>query len=91
MPDSLAHEEFYEEAWFYEGFQYAVHESAEAAIAPNKLLVTAGPDEPSGAPWQEDPEVLKNNYPQLWAKFEHVWSVPDEPSPSKSEPWWKFW
>ena len=90
MPDFLAHEEFDEEAWFYEGFQYAVHEGAEAAIAPNKLPITAGPDEPSGAPWEEDPEVLKNSYPQLWAKFKHVWSVPDKASPSKSKPWWKF-
>lgn len=90
-PDSLAQEAFEEEAWFYEGFQYAVHEAAEAATAPQALSVVVFLNEPSGEPWEEDAEVLKAKYPQLWKKFEHLWSAPSESPPSKTKPWWKFW
>lgn len=90
-PDALADEAFDEEAWFYEGFQYAVHEGAETAIASDELSGVAVPNEPSGTPWEEEPEVLKALYPRLWNKFEHIWSVPNEPAPPKPKPWWKFW
>lgn len=90
-PDSLADELFDEEAWFYEGFQYAVHEGAEAAISPEELTVSAIPNEPSGTPWEEEPDVLKVLFPKLWKKFGHIWSLPNEPVPSKPRPWWKFW
>jgi hypothetical protein len=59
MLDSLAHDKFDEETWFYQGFQYAINERAEAAIASNKPLITPGPDDPSGARWEEDSGVLK--------------------------------
>ncbi|MCG8638513.1 MAG: DUF4240 domain-containing protein [Desulfobacterales bacterium] len=90
-PDSLADEAFDEEVWFYEGFQYAVHEGAEAAISPEKLTVSAIPNEPSGTAWEEEPDVLKVLFPKLWKKFGHIWSLPNEPAASKPRPWWKLW
>jgi len=90
-PDSLANEAFDEDAWFYEGFQYAVHEGAESAISPQELSVLPMPSEPSGSPWEENPEVLKERYPLLWGKFEVMWSLPSEPEIQKPKPWWKLW
>lgn len=90
-PDSLAQEAFEEDSWFYEGFQYAVHEGAEAAIEPQTLSVSALPDEPTGEPWEEEPGGLMAKYPQLWKKFEHLWAASDEPPAAETKPWWKFW
>ena len=90
-PDSLANEAFDEEAWFYEGFQYAVHEGAESAISSQELSVVAAPKEPSGSPWEEKPEVLKELYPLLWKKFEQMWLVPSESPSQEKKPWWKLW
>lgn len=90
-PDSLANEAFHEEAWFYEGFQYAVHEGVEAAISPQVLNVLATPNEPAGSPWEEDPEVLKERYPLLWEKFESMWIAPNESPSPRPKPWWKLW
>lgn len=90
-PDSLADESFDEEAWFYEGYQYAVNEGVEAAISPEKLSAIAIPDTPSGSRWEEEPEALKGLYPQLWRKFERVWSIPEEPASAQPKPWWRIW
>lgn len=90
-PDSLANEVFDEEAWFYEGFQYAVHEGAQSAMSPEELRVIPTPSEPSGSPWEEKPEVLKERYPLLWCKFEQMWASPSEPAIQKPKPWWKIW
>ena len=90
-PDSLADEAFDAGAWFFEGFQYAVHEGAESAVSPQKLNIAPVPGEPSGAPWEESPDVLKARYPLLWKRFEAVWSVSEEPRAPGSRPWWKIW
>jgi hypothetical protein len=90
-PDSLANEAFDEEAWFFEGFQYAVHEGAEAAISPQELSVVPTPSEPSGSPWEENPEVLKERYPLLWSKFEEMWLPQSKSGIQKPKPWWKLW
>ena len=90
-PESLANEAFDEEAWFYEGFQYAVREGAESAISPQALSVVPAPSEPSGSAWEESPEVLKERYPLLWVKFEKMWSPASESEVRKPKPWWKFW
>lgn len=90
-PDSLAAETYDEDAWFHEGFQYAVHEGAEVAISPQELSVVPSPGEPIGAPCQESPEMLKERYPLLWTKFEKMWASPSDVQIEKSKPWWKFW
>lgn len=64
-PDSLAGEAFDEEAWFYEGYQYAVTDGVEAAGGqrPQRQM----PTDPSGAEWQED--QLDALFPKLTGKF----------------------
>ena len=90
-PDSLANSAFNEDAWFYEGFQYAVHEGAEAVVYPQELPVIALPGEPSGTPWGEDPAKLKARYPRLWQKFESEPAKEEKSSKPNSKPWWKIW
>lgn len=90
-PDSLASEKFDEEAWYFEGFQYAITESVESVVGSVLSRSKPHPVEPSGEPWEEDPEELKAKYPNLWVSFEHIWSIPEQPSTTKSKPWWKFW
>ena len=64
-PDSLADEDFDEQAWFYEGYQYAVTDGVEATggTRPQRRA----PDQPSGADWQED--KVYGLFPKLGAKF----------------------
>ena len=91
-PDSLASEQFDEDVWYFEGFQYAISESVEAVVGSIPQRSTPRPDEPSGEPWDEDPEELKAKYPDLWLAFAHVWTAPTpRPSTPKTKPWWKFW
>lgn len=90
-PDSLTDEEFDEESWFYEGFQYAVHEAVESVSGESPLAITQMENEPTGEQWEEEPEILKAKYPALWKKFEYIWMVPGPPEPGLVKPWWKFW
>lgn len=91
-PDSLASEEFDEDAWYFEGFQYAITEGVEAVVGTTPQRRKPHPDEPSGEPWDEDPEELKDKYPNLWAAFTDVWAVPSPPpSAPNGKPWWKLW
>jgi hypothetical protein len=90
-PESLAGENFDEEAWFFEGFQYAVHEGVEAVAGSEALSGKTITEEPSGEQWEEDPEALRCKYPELWVKFEHVWRMPDKSAQVETKPWWKFW
>jgi hypothetical protein len=64
-PDSLAGEPFDEEAWFYEGYQYAVTDGVEAAGGqrPQRQV----PADPSGVEWQED--QLDALFPGLTGRF----------------------
>ncbi len=66
-PDSLATEDFDEDAWFYEGYQYAVTDGIEAAVGSVVNREKPYPSEPSGQPWEED-EVYEL-YPKLGEKF----------------------
>ena len=66
-PESLANEEYDEEAWFYEGYQYAVMDGVEAAAGSYPERAQPHPEDPSGEPWDED-EVY-DLYPALSAKF----------------------
>ena len=90
-PDSLASEEFDEDAWFFEGFQYAVAESVESVIGAALPRNSPHPKDPSGTPWDEDSDELKAKYPKLWIAFEDNWSAPEQSFSPESKPWWKFW
>jgi len=90
-PDSLANEKFDEEEWFFEGFQYAVTDAVEEIVGTELESRVLQPDEPSGEPWEEDQDELKERYPNLWLSFKHIWSPEEHDNVSKSKPWWKFW
>jgi hypothetical protein len=90
-PDSLAGQEYDEDVWYYEGFQYAITESVESVVGSVPQRVSPAPSEPSGSPWEDDPEELKLKYPKLWLAFEHIWSTPQQETPPNKKPWWKFW
>jgi len=60
-PDSLASEEFNEDVWYFEGFQYAITESVESVVGATPQRNKPYLNEPSGKPWEEDPEELKKN------------------------------
>lgn len=47
-PDTLADEVFDEDAWFYEGYQYAVSEGVEAAAGKRPPRAAPHPESPSG-------------------------------------------
>ena len=66
-PESMAGEDFDEDAWFYEGYQYAVTDGVTAAAGSMPEREKPHPAEPSGDPWSED-EVF-DLYPKLSAKF----------------------
>jgi len=66
-PDCLADEPFDEDAWFYEGFQYAVSEGVHAVVGKALKSRKPFPKEPSGAEWDEDD--LEALYPRLHEKF----------------------
>lgn len=90
-PDSLASETYDEDAWFYEGFQYAVRKGVAVAISPHESTGVPVPDEPIGEPWEESVEVLKERYPLLWANYEKMWAAPSGVQIEKPKPWWRFW
>lgn len=64
-PDSLADDDFDEEAWFYEGYQYAVADGATAVLGSVKRLAPH-PDKPAGQAWDE--EHVYALYPKLAGK-----------------------
>lgn len=66
-PESLAADNFVEDAWFYEGYQYAVSDSVEAAAGFVPEREKPHPETPSGEEWSED-EVY-DLFPVLSEKF----------------------
>jgi hypothetical protein len=66
-PDSLADDDFDEEAWFYEGYRYAVADGVKAAGGSVPMRTNPHPDEPTGQGWDE--EKVYGLYPKLAAKF----------------------
>ena len=90
-PDSLALEEYDDEAWFYEGYQYAVTEGVKKAVGSVVDRQSPYPNEPSGEAWEETQEYFQNSYPKLWGKFGDSWDVPAEINRNEPKPWWKLW
>lgn len=66
-PESLASEAFDEDAWFYEGYQYAVNDGVTASAGCEPDRVTPHPEEPTGSPWAE--ESVNELFPILARKF----------------------
>lgn len=66
-PESLADEDFDAEAWFYEGYQYAVTDGVMASVGSVVNREKPHPEEPSGDAWAED--RVYELYPKLSAKF----------------------
>jgi Protein of unknown function (DUF4240) len=66
-PDSLADDEYYEDQWFYEGYQYSVLEGVKAAAGFLINRDNPSPDQPSGKEWTE--AEVYNLYPKLSSKF----------------------
>ncbi len=66
-PDSLAGQEIDEDAWFYEGVQYAVSDGLSDALGERPPRQNPHPDEPAGQPWDED--ELDTLYPRLAEQF----------------------
>jgi hypothetical protein len=66
-PDSLADEEFGEDAWFYEGYEYAVTDGVKAAVGSIFNRDKLHPEAPSGTEWVED--KVYDLYPKLSGKF----------------------
>ena len=90
-PDSLADEAFDRDAWFYEGYQYAVADGVEAAAGSRPPCKHPLPKEPAGEPWDERPDVLKGLYPRIWARFVGGWETSAIAGSPGKAPWWKFW
>lgn len=66
-PDSLAEHTFPEEAWFFEGYQYVVHEAMDAAMDTGATVdIPEHPQDPSGDEWREDELAIL--LPRLFAK-----------------------
>lgn len=66
-PDSLADDDFDQEAWFYEGYQYAVTDGVKIAVGLVPMRASPHPDEPIGQAWDE--EKVYGLYPKLATKF----------------------
>jgi hypothetical protein len=66
-PETLADEDFDEDAWFYEGFQYAVSDGVKAAVGSVPKREKPFPQEPAGEEWSEDD--VYELYPHLSEKF----------------------
>jgi hypothetical protein len=62
-PDSLAECDINLDAWFHEGFQYAVTNGAEAALGRKPSRGRSAPVVPSGARWAE--AMVHHAYPRL--------------------------
>jgi hypothetical protein len=56
-----------EDAWFYEGYQYAVTDGVKAAAGSIVNRETPHPATPSGTEWAED--KVYDLYPKLSEKF----------------------
>lgn len=69
-PDSLADQILDDDAFFYEGYQYAVSEGVEKAVGSRPERYASHPSDPSGEEWSEEDDSLKKLYPKLWAKAE---------------------
>ena len=90
-PDILAEEFYDEDTWFFEGFDYAVREAAEA-VAGNIERSKRANQEPSGEQWEEEQSYFESVYPKLWEKFGHEWDFSGYKSQGLPiKPWWKFW
>ena len=66
-PESLAAEDFDEDAWFYEGYQYAVTDGVKVAAGSIVNRKSPHPNVPCGHEWSED--QVYDLYPKLSAKF----------------------
>jgi hypothetical protein len=66
-PESLADEDFDDDAWFYEGYQYGVTAGVKAAVGSIVNRQIPHPAEPSGHGWEED--KVYELYPKLSEKF----------------------
>ncbi len=66
-PESLASEDFDEDAWFYEGYQYAVTDGIKAAVGSVVIHGIPHPHEPLGHAWDED--KVYELYPRLADRF----------------------
>jgi hypothetical protein len=66
-PESLAEMEFDEEAWYYEGYQYAISDGVEAAVGSVVKRAQPHPRDPSGHAWTE--EEVYDLFPTLAEKF----------------------
>lgn len=66
-PESLADEDLDDDAWFYEGYQYAVVDGVEAAVGFVVEREEAHPEVPSGEEWSE--EKVEELFPRLGARF----------------------
>ncbi len=66
-PDSLAEEAFDDDAWYFEGYDYAVTDGVEAAAGTRPARSRPYPKAPSGGEWSE--EQVYELFPKLSAKF----------------------
>lgn len=66
-PDALAAGDFDEQAWFHEGYQYAVTDGARLAGGSVPARASPHPDQPAGQEWAE--EKVYALYPKLSEKF----------------------
>ncbi len=62
-PDSLADEQIDPEAWFHEGFQYAVTEGAALALGALPRRAAPPPAAPLGERWTES--TVRDRFPKL--------------------------
>jgi Protein of unknown function (DUF4240) len=63
-PESLADEDIDESSWFYEGFQYAVHDGIKANLGFRPARSTPYPDSPSGTAWSEETVNIQSSLPR---------------------------
>jgi hypothetical protein len=66
-PDSLADEDISPDAWFHEGFEYAVTEGVKAALGVRPKRATPLPASPAGKTWTET--TVRNDFPNLARKW----------------------
>lgn len=65
--DSLAEENIDLDAWFHEGFQYAIIEGVSASLGTRPQRSSAPPLLPVGTQWTE--ATVRNNFPKLASKL----------------------
>jgi hypothetical protein len=66
-PDSLAGEDLHEEAWFFEGYQYAVTDAVTSVTGVAPPRAQPHPKAPSGEEWDE--ANVYDKYPRLRQKY----------------------